>query len=318
MNASHNSSVWAVVLGWNHAEDTIECLHSLSASQNVRLQLVFVDNGSTEDQVEKVAAEAPAGTVILRHPKNVGVSRGYNAGLKYALEQGADYVVMANNDTAVEPDAVELLVQAAENDPATGILVPKINYYSDRNVIWSAGARFRKVPPIIIMQKTPGADDGRFDHRCSLEFTTLCTVLIRAEALKKSGLINPNYVYYCEDYDLALRIRKAGYSVRLVPAAKTYHKVERVTRDGSSSPQFWQNYGRSEAIFRRHFPRHWWMTGIPHLAYLQARNLYEGGVSAFRNFRHGYRLGKSESLRPIPAWNDAAVDPVIHVNNGQE
>lgn len=314
MKTTRKPNLWAVVLGWNHAEDTIECLQSLAAgSPACGLNLLFVDNGSSDDQVDQVARSAPDGTVILRHPANVGVSRGFNAGLKFALEQGVDYIFMANNDTTVAPDAIEQLLQAAEAEPHAGILVPKIHYYSDPNVVWSAGARYRRLPPAIVMLKTPEADDGRFDAIHNLEFSTLCTVLIRGTALQAAGLMNPNYVYYCEDYDLSLRIRNAGYSIQLVHGARTFHKVERVTRDGASSPNFWRNYGRSEAIFRRHFPRARWMTGLPHIAYLQARNLYEGGTTAVRHFHSGYRMGTTETLRPIPQWNEPAVDPVIQV-----
>ena len=261
------------------------------------------------------------GTIALEHLHRYAMAKDCSAGkivLDIACGEGYGSFLLAGTATRVygvdiAPDAIEQLLQAAEVEPHSGILVPKIHYYSDPYVVWSAGARYRRLPPAIVMLKTPEADDGRFDSIHNLEFSTLCTVLIRGTALQAAGLMNPNYVYYCEDYDLSLRIRNAGYSIQLVHGARTFHKVERVTRDGASSPNFWRNYGRSEAIFRRHFPRARWMTGLPHIAYLQARNLYEGGTTAVRNFHSGYRMGTAETLRPIPQWNEPAVDQVIRV-----
>lgn len=301
--------VWAVVLGWDHPEDTIECLRSLAQSRGVGLQLLYVDNGSRPESVQQILAAVP-GAAVIRHPANVGVSRGFNAGLAFALQRGAEFVMMANNDTAMDPDAVAHLVAAADREPRAGILVPKIYFYGAPEVVWSAGARFRRFPPVVIMQKTKGPDDGRFDARTDLEFTTLCTVLVRGQALRDARLMNPNFVVYCEDYELCQRVRDAGYTIRLVPEARTRHKVERVTREGSSRPGFWTMYGRSEALFARLLPQHRRLTGRLHRGYLLARCLYEGGWMGFRHFRKGWREGAALALRPLARWDGEGVDAV--------
>ena len=152
MSQAKSPSVWALVLGWNHAEDTVECLRSLRASQGVDVKLLYTDNGSTPDQVEQVCREVP-GAAVIRHPKNVGVPRGFNGGLAYALQHGADHIFMANNDTTVAPDAIRILLDAAEREPRAGILMPRIFYYDDPDLVWSAGSRFRRFPPAIVMRK---------------------------------------------------------------------------------------------------------------------------------------------------------------------
>lgn len=297
--------VWTVTLGWNHADDTVECLHSLRASQGVQPRLLYVDNGSREEEVQRVLDAVPDAEVI-RHEINVGVSRGFNAGLARALRGGADYIFMANNDTAVEPDTLSRLLDAAEQEPRAGILMPVINYYEAPEVIWSAGSRFRIFPPAIVMNRNvpPGV-------RPAMGFSSLCTALIRGEALKAVGLMDPTYVYYFEDYDLSLRLRDAGFDLRLVPEARTRHKVERVTRPGAGSPAHWENCGRSAGIFsQRHRWRHPWMAGPVMLAYLATRTWYESRRTSLRSFRTGLRAGRAAPLRPIPAWNDELSDPV--------
>ena len=302
--------VTAVVLGWNHSEDTLECIASLKETTGAPLHILYVDNGSTEDEVRRVLDGAP-GVSVIRHEHNVGVSRGFNAGLAYALRHGADFIFMANNDTLMDPDSLRLLLDAATRYPDAGILVPKIYYHEAPEVLWSAGSRFRRFPPAIIMNKTKGPDDGRYDTLGTLEFTTLCTVLLRADALRKSGLMDPNFLFYFEDYDLALRIREGGYTIRLVPEARTRHKVARVTRAGSGSPAFWTTSGRSARIFaRRHGARHRWLAGPCLIAYLALRAMAEGGWRGISCFAKGLGEAREMPLRPVPPGDGSETDPV--------
>lgn len=305
---SKSPSVWAVVLGWNHAEDTIECLRSLQASHGIPVRLLYTDNGSTPDQVEKVAREVPE-ALVIRHPRNVGVPRGFNGGLAYALRHGADYLFMANNDTTVAPDCVRLLVDAGERDPRAGFLMPRIFYYDQKDLVWSAGSRFRPFPPAVVMRKGRTPADT-FDREEVLGFSSLCTVLMRGQTLKDAGLMDPNIVFYYEDYDLSLRIRDAGYTIQLIPAGRSWHKVARITREGPSNPAFWRNYGRSVAIFRRRHRDRRWLTGPVSLAYLVLRAAVEGKPRAVPLFLEGLREGRAVELQPAPRWDEPLPDPI--------
>lgn len=307
-----HGSVWSVVIGWNHSGDTLECLESLGRSRGVALRRLYVDNGSTDEEVARILDGAP-GVSVVRHPVNVGVPRGFNGGLSWALTHGADWIFMANNDTLVDQDCIRVLLDAAKRHPRAGILVPRILYHDAKDVVWSAGSRYRRFPPSIVMRKSDVPDDPRYLRGEDLEFTTLCTVLVRGQALKDAGLMGPNFLYYCEDYDLALRIREAGWGVRFVPEGRTWHKVARVTRDGPTSPSFWRTYGRSEAIFRRLHRDCWWMTGLAHKAYILLRSLYEGNAECVRNFLSGYREGARLELRPVPRWDGEGVGKVVGV-----
>lgn len=309
MLQTNGASVWSVVLGWNHAGDTLECLESLGRSRGVLLKRLYVDNGSTDEEVKQVLDGAP-GVSVIRHPVNVGVPRGFNGGLSWALTHGAEWVFMANNDTIVDEDCIRILLEAAQRYPRAGILVPRIFYHDTKDVVWSAGSRYRRFPPSIVMRKSSIHNDPQYLQETDLEFTTLCTVLVRAQALKDAGLMGSDFLYYCEDYDLALRIREAGWTIRFVPEGRSWHKVARVTREGPSSPTFWQTYGRSEAIFGRLHRRHWWMTGPAHLAYLLLRSLYEGSPRCVANFVKGYREGMGQKLKATPRWTGEGVDAV--------
>ena len=306
---------WAVVLGWNHAEDTVECLRSVAASEGVAVKLLYVDNGSDPDQVAKVLKEVPQAAVV-RYSRNVGVARAFNGGFAYALRRGAAFIWVVTNDAVVEKNCLGKLMAEARHEPRSAMLVPKVNYYEHKDVVWSAGSRFRRFPPVIVMRKTTTPDDGRYDNRRKLEFTTLFAVLIRGQVLREVGLLDPSYVYFYEDYDLSLRIRDAGHTITFVPEAKSWHKVALVSRDHRSSPAFWSTYGRGEAIFRRRHQRRWWLTGAVHLAYILARTVFEGKVTGVLNFWKGYREGCGANLNQVPGWNTDTVDPVEVVREG--
>ena len=294
-------SLWAVVLGYHHADDSIECLQSLARSDAAGLRLLYVDNGSDEAEFRRALEGAPPATRVLRFAKNVGVGRGFNAGMRDALEQGAELVLIINNDTKVDPHALARLADAAARNPKAGLLVPKIFYYDHPETIWSAGARYRRFPPSVVLQRTRGSDDGCYDAGVELEFTSFCATLFRRDFLEQVGLLDADYRVFQEDYDLCIRARAAGWCVRLAPEAHIWHKVSKSTHAGSRNPDSWRAYGRSEALFARKHGRAWpWLTGPAHRLYVLTRIVAEGKSFGLRPFLEGYREGRHLPLTRPP------------------
>lgn len=291
--------VWAVVLGYNHPEVTLECLHSLAKVNYQPFTILYVDNGSESAACEQVMQKAPRCGVLRLEP-NAGVAGGFNAGLRHALENGADYVLILNNDTTVDPAIADHLVAAAQAHPEAGLVVPKIYYYDHPDTIWSAGSVFRRFPPVITMRKTRAPDDDRFDRPCDLEYATFCVIMFSRAMLEKTGLMDPDYHFLYEDYDLCLRAREAAFGLRYVPEAHVWHKISKTTGAGTPNPKFWHTYGRSESIFRRKFRRHRWLTGWTHAAYIVARFLFEGNWYGLRPYIQGWRQGARDPLHLPP------------------
>lgn len=221
--------VYVVVLAWNHWADTRECLDSLKQSLIESLQIVVVDNGSSDGTSERVRAEYPE-VELIRLPKNIGISRGYNAGMQWALENQAKYILVMNNDTVADPHMLAELQTALETDTQAGAAIPKIVYYDNPRRIWSAGARWRKFPPGPKFIGLNELDAPRFSHLTEVEFATNCCIVIRADLLAKMGLFDPTYEFYYTDWDFTLRIRQNGYKILYVPQAILKHKVSVTTR----------------------------------------------------------------------------------------
>ncbi|HAL91578.1 MAG TPA: hypothetical protein DCM68_00945 [Verrucomicrobia bacterium] len=303
MEAVRPPSVWAVVLGYNHPEDTIECLQSLGRVEYEPLTILYVDNGSEPANCEQVLQAVPR-CGVLRLDPNAGVAGGLNAGIRHAFAHGADFVIIHNNDTAVDPPFVRHLVAAALAHPDAGMLVPKIYYYDHPDTIWSAGSVFRRFPPVITMRKTRQADDGRFDQPQDLDYATFCIVMFSRALMEKAGLLDADYHFLYEDYDLCLRAREAGFRIRYVPGAHVRHKISKTTGAGTPNPKFWHTYGRSESVFRRKFRRYRWLTGWTHALYVVLRFVYEGNRYGVKPYIAGWRQGARDPIHPPPRLED--------------
>ena len=135
--------VFIIVLNWNNWSDTIGCLESLNKANYPNFEIVVVDNGSKEKM--KIPVLQPGRyspkIKVFYNKKNLGFSGGNNIGINYALNQGADYALLLNNDTIVDNNFLNELIEAAEKDEKIGILGPKIYYHKDPQMIWSAGGK---------------------------------------------------------------------------------------------------------------------------------------------------------------------------------
>src|SRR5689334_13312211 len=132
-------SVSVVLLNWNGWKDTIPCVESLRQLGYANVQIVVVDNASTDESEERIRAACPDVT-LLQSGANRGFAGGNNVGIRYALEHSADYVWLLNNDTLVRPNTLSALVARAESDPRIGFVGSKILYASRPDLVWYAGA----------------------------------------------------------------------------------------------------------------------------------------------------------------------------------
>ncbi len=298
------AGVWAVVLGYNHVEDTLECLRSVMASRLANLRVLYVDNGSEAGVCETVT-EAIPGCGVLRLDTNAGVAGGLNAGIQYACSQGADQVVIFNNDTTIAPEGLACLSAAAVAFPEAGMVVPKIYYYDDPDIIWSAGSYLRWFPPVMVMYKTRRKDDGRHDARRKLDSATFCVIMLTRPMLEASGLLDTDYHFMYEDYDLCLRCHEAGFGIVFEPGAHVWHKISKTTGAGTRKPTFWHTYGRSESVFRRKFRRYRRLTGWVHALYIVMRFVAEGHFYGVLPYIKGWREGAREVLHEPPRLGTA-------------
>jgi GT2 family glycosyltransferase len=217
-----------VVLNWNNLQDTVECLDSLARVLHPGLRTLLVDNGST-DGSETALRERFPHLAILQTGTNLGFAGGNNAGIRRALQDGADLVLLLNNDTTVDAGFASALVDAVQADPRAGMACPKILLHDRPDVLWYAGASFH---PWLGWGRHRGhgqRDQGQFDLAGETGRPTGCALLVTRAFCERVGLLREDFFCYAEDLEWGLRARSAGFSILYVPASRVWHKVSRST-----------------------------------------------------------------------------------------
>lgn len=239
-----------IVLNWNNWPVTVECLESLRRVSYPNRRVLLVDNGSS-DGSEKILRERFPQLELIQTGANLGYAGGNNAGLRRALEQGADYLCLLNNDVVVEPDFLEPLVAAMEADAHLGIVGGLQCRYDDRRIIQTSGAYFSFYTARVHNANAGEVDEGQCSRPKPADFICGACLLARASLARAIGLLDERFFLVAEDADWCLRARRAGWAVGYVPGSKIYHK-ERATRD--SQPQMNWYYATRNLIWlvRRH------------------------------------------------------------------
>ena len=241
--------IYAVTLNWNRGEDTLACVESLSKSTYPNLKILVVDNGSTDGSPQMLRERMPQVEQLV-NTENLGFARGINSGLRFALEAAAEYIFILNNDTCVAEDCLSRL---AENIRAENALAaPLIYYASQPEVVWSAGAKMNRWNLEIVDKWIGKPDPGNWPASLEQDFITGCGILFSRRTLEQVGLFDEGFRMYYEDADLSLRMRRAGVSIQVIPAAKMWHKVA-MSSGGRDTPneRYWMARS-SIRYFRKH------------------------------------------------------------------
>ncbi|MFC1700533.1 glycosyltransferase family 2 protein [Patescibacteria group bacterium] len=230
--------VFVIILNWNGWRDTLECLKSLKQNNYWNYKIVVVDNGSTDNSLDRLQdIDSDKRISLLPIGTNLGFSGGNNIGIKYALKNGADYILLLNNDTKVDKYFLSELIKQAEGDRNGGLFGPKIYYHDNPEVIWFAGGKIN-INPFEVNGTHIGLnkpDSEKYNQIKKVDYITGCCFLIKKEVIDKIGFLDEDYFLYYEDADYCLRARKAGYKCTFVPSAKIWHKCSVGTHEGSSS-----------------------------------------------------------------------------------
>lgn len=221
--------VFVILLVWNGYEDTIECIHSLEKISYSNYKILIVDNGSTNSAASILRHTFPQYT-ILENKKNLGFSAGCNVGIKHALKNNANYVLLLNNDTIVDKNFLNQLVHCSESNTDIGIVSPFIYYADKPKTIWAStlSLNLKSGWPFVDKYRSQ-LDNGQFTSIIPAELLTGCCVLIKRNVFDKVGLFREEYFLYFEDMDFTLRAKHKNIRMYTVPQSKIWHKV------GSSS-----------------------------------------------------------------------------------
>ena len=310
MDGEATPHVAVVVLCWNGRDYTLECLRSLERARWDRLTVIVVDNGSTDGTLEAGRASFPDVTPI-RSEENVGFADGNNIGMRAALDAGADYVLILNNDTIVDEGLFEALVGEARRRPDAGALCPLIHYCEPPDRIWYAGARFD--PRAIHNGRHTGygeRDTGQYHAVRETGRATGAAMLVPREVIERVGYFDGRLFIQVEDVEYSLRMRAAGYRILFVPQGLVAHRVAMASGGERAPMTAYYEMRNTLEVCSRHAPlrlpaRLWRELGSLTVHLLHARLSSQPIANAravtegWRDFRAG-RLGRRPDLPARP------------------
>lgn len=282
--------VCIVLVNWNGWRDTAECLHSCLNLDYPSFHAIVVDNGSTDESVERLRTEfADDDVTLIEAGANLGFAGGCNVGIEAAFDLGARYVWLLNNDTVIEPRTLTPLVETLANQPYAGIAGSKIYFFDRPDTLWFAGGIISKWG--WTRHRGEGeVDHGQFDETCDVDYATGASLLIRRDVAETVGLMSEDFFLYWEEVDWCERARAAGWRIVYVPTSRVWHKVGASTPDERAHTK-WRYEGRNRMLFyKRNRPALLAKTGLASAAnalYLLLRGRPRSALSLSRGVLDG-------------------------------
>ena len=248
---SNLEKIAIILINYNGKEYNEECIKSIFESSYKNLEVIVVDNDSKDGSPELLREQFGEKINLIMAGKNLGFSGANNIGIRKAIEDGCDYVVLLNNDTLIDKNLISNMLNASkeEND---AVISPKIYYYDNKDIIWSAGADMRWKKGVTDQRGINQKDDGSYDKREKVEFGTGCCLLIPSKVIKEVGYLADDYFLYYEDTDYCMRIREKGFNIVYEPTAVLYHK-ESASTGGNLSKLYIYYNTRNRLIFNKRF-----------------------------------------------------------------
>lgn len=215
-------TVAIILVNWNSFEVTNDCIVSLKGIEYAAYTIVVVDNGSIDGSGQQLKELHPA-IVLIESATNQGFTGGNNLGFEYSLNNGFDYSMMLNNDTFVEPDFLNHLVNYMQANPTVGVVQPRIHFNHDRSLLWNGGSYHSKWLGFLYTKGFNKAPNHSYLQFKQVDWVTGCAFFTRNSILKTTGLLAQNMFIYSEDVDLSFRIKALGLQLMYHPHSVIYH-----------------------------------------------------------------------------------------------
>lgn len=291
------AQVGIVILNWNGREVLQDCLRSICALRYPRFEVIVVDNGSKDGSIEMLAKDYP-NVQRIENRVNLGFATGNNQGVRLALQNGNDYVLILNNDTLVNANCLASLVERAESDPQIAAVSPKIYFAQPADRVWFAGGTFSYWKGRNALIGYRQSDSPSWNTPREIDFVSGCALLVSRKAWQSVGGFDDLLFRSCEDVDWSLRARKAGYTLSYEPRAIIWHResFDILRNEGQAGQMYF--YTRNPLFLMWNQGSWWhWLTFFPyHIALSIKRALH---AARRRDWKSIIRI--AQGIRDFPA-----------------
>jgi len=303
--ASEKPKLAVVILNWNRCQDTIDCVCALERQTLQDFVTLIVDNGSRDGSAAVLEQRFPHIQIIC-NGANLGYAGGNNVGIRAALEMGADYVLLLNNDTAPGEDFLEKLLAGATVDKNIAAAGPKVIWAVDPPKLWGAYVKVTYHKNIVRVEGFTCPDINAFSEPEDVDAVIGCGIMMSRIALEDIGLLDEEFFAYHEDVDWCCTAREKGYRIVYVPSAMLPHKGSRSAGGGPDSPIMYLSARNSVLFVKKHaslrqllifsfFVTYDLLRGLARALF---RRPSEGYTLKFQGIMHGL-LGKPPPLEEL-------------------
>jgi len=272
-----------ITVNFNQPQATLELLQSIYICYpKANLEVIVVDNGSDEDRGMDFK-NTELHVLYIRSEINLGFAGGNNLGIKSAK---GEFLFLVNNDTEFTPGLLETLTETMSENPAIGIISPKINYFDNKGIIQYAG--FTPMDYYTGRNECIGqfeTDQGQFDNVVmETGYVHGAAMMIRRSALKAAGSMAENFFLYYEEMDWCEKIRRAGFQIWINTNAMIYHKESLSVGKNSAMKEFFMNRNRILFIRKNATDKQKMIFWFYFLSFVLPRNIiqyYKSGSGEF-------------------------------------
>jgi GT2 family glycosyltransferase len=255
--------VISVILNSNRRQDTLECLASLAKTTHSNHKAIVLDNHSMDGSVEAICAAHPS-VQIIELNENCGYAGNNNVGIQAALDQGADWVFVLNEDTVLAPDCISHLIAVGECDSRIGVVGPMVYHHDEPDIIQSAGGLLGPYWQSIHVAKDE-PDSGQVTQPHPVDWISGCAIMVRRSAIQQIGMIDARYFYYWEETEWCLRACKAGWRIMHVPGARIWHKGVQRNYSPKPSVTYYSTRNHFLTLAKHHAPLKAWLFTWSHI-----------------------------------------------------
>lgn len=219
--------VSVIILHFSDTDGLLECLASLGRVSYANFDIFVIHNGPESAELEKRLSPFSRRLIEIIHiGNNLGFAAGNNIGIKRALEKGAEYFFLLNDDTVVGEDLLNILMDAAQKNPLAGMLGAEVRYYAERERISFSGAVFDPLSCRFTFPRSGKLANGSAElPLIESDYITGCALLVSKKLIDTVGLLDERFFLYWEDTDWGLRAKKFGFQNLVIPSAHVWHKV---------------------------------------------------------------------------------------------
>tara|TARA_B110000444_G_scaffold187507_1_gene176826 strand:+ start:1678 stop:2586 length:909 start_codon:yes stop_codon:yes gene_type:complete len=225
------AKVGLVTITYNSGDVLSQFLDCVWKQSHENLLLYVVDNASSDSTLSILDNSPDSRLHVIKNDKNFGVAKANNQGIKKAISDGCNQLLIINNDVEFEVTLIEKLLNA-QNESNCSLVSPKMMYFDDSKYIWYAGSWFNKSKGYLPLHRgMRELDNGQYNKIIEVEYAPTCCLLAKKEVFVDVGFMNEKYFVYFDDTDFSYRVWKDGrHKMYYYPYVDFFHKVGSLTK----------------------------------------------------------------------------------------